>query len=97
MAHYIALINWTTEGIKTVKDSPKRSANARALAEKLGGKVVGIYYTMGPYDVVAIAEFPNDDAANRFLLELGRVGAVRTTTLRAWTEAEAAKLIGTLS
>ena len=97
MAHYIALVNWTSEGIKNVKDSPKRGANARALAEKLGGKLVAIYYTMGPHDLVVITEFPNDEVANRFALEVGRTGAVRTTTLKAWTDAEAAKLFASLS
>ena len=97
MGHYIALVNWTNEGIKNVKDSPKRAANSRALAEKLGGKVVAIYYTMGPHDIVVITEFPNDEVANRFALEVGRAGAVRTTTLKAWTDTEAAKLFGSLT
>jgi uncharacterized protein with GYD domain len=97
MPHYVVLVNWTNEGIKNVKESPKRLANAKALLEKLGGKLTAIYYTMGPHDLVAIGDAPDDDIMNRFLLELGRVGAVRTTTLKAWTEAEAAKLFGSLS
>ena len=97
MGHYVSLVNWTDEGARSAKDSPKRAANARALAEKLGGKLTAIYYTMGPYDVVVLSEFPNDEAASRYALEIGRLGSVRTTTLKAWTEAEGAKLFGSLT
>jgi uncharacterized protein with GYD domain len=97
MQHYVALVNWTAEGIKNVKESPKRVASAKALLEKLGGKFIATYYTMGPHDLVVIADAPDDEIMNRFLLEVGRIGAVRTTTLKAWTESEALKLFGSLS
>ena len=38
MATYIMLINYTDQGIRNVKDSPKRSDAAKALAENLGGE-----------------------------------------------------------
>jgi uncharacterized protein with GYD domain len=39
MPKYIALINWTDQGVRGVKDTPKRVENAKALARKLGGKI----------------------------------------------------------
>jgi len=96
MPHYISLVNWTDQGIKNVKDTVKRARDARALAEKLGGKLQ-VFYTLGEYDLVAVTEAPNDDVAMQFLLELGRLGNIRTKTLKAWTEDEAAKVVAKLS
>jgi len=96
MPHYIILLNWTDQGIKAVKDSPKRAAAARAAVEKAGGKWLSFYYTLGQYDMVAIIEVPNDEVAMSLLLAVGSLGAVRSTTLKAFPEAEAAKIIGRL-
>jgi uncharacterized protein with GYD domain len=95
MAHYVILINWTDQGIRNVKESPKRAEAARKAVEKAGGKMT-LYYTMGQYDIVAIAEAANDEAFMQVLLALGSLGSVRTTTLKAFTEEEASKIIGKL-
>src|SRR6266705_6497939 len=58
MPNYITLGNWTEQGIKTVKESPKRADAVSALANKLGAKMQ-IFYTMGRYDSVALTEAPN--------------------------------------
>ena len=95
MPRYISLIKWTDQGIRNVKESPKRAEAARKQAEKMGGKLQ-IWYTMGRYDIVSLLEFPDDGTAEKFLLWLGSLGNVRTTTLKAWTEEEEAKLIAQL-
>ena len=70
MPHYIALLKWTEEGIKNVKESPKRAADLLARFEKeYGGKVIGNYYTFGEYDGVLVLESPNDETIMSFLLE----------------------------
>ncbi len=68
MPNYITLGNWTEQGIKNVKESPKRADAVTALANKLGAKMQ-IFYTMGRYDIVALTEAPNDDVAMQLLLE----------------------------
>jgi len=50
----------------------------------------------GSYDAVLILEAPNDEALAKFLLKIGSLGNVRTTTLRAYPEAEYRKIIGEL-
>lgn len=92
MPHYVLLVRWTDQGIKSVKDSPRRAEAARKLAESEGGKLT-LYYTMGRYDLIGIAEAKDDETMNRVLLQIGALGNVRTETLKAMTEAEAAKLI----
>jgi len=88
-------VNWTDQGIRNVKESPKRADAVSALANKLGAKMQ-IFYTMGEYDLVAITEAPSDEVAMQLLLEIGRLGNVRTKTLKAWTVAEATKVIAKL-
>ncbi len=92
MPHYIFLWNWTEQGIKKVRDAPKRIASARASAEKFRGKLT-VYYTIGPYDTVGIADFPDDETAGSFALTLASLGNVRGLTLRAFSESEADRLI----
>lgn len=92
MPKYIALINWTEQGVRNIKDTPKRAENAKALARKLGGKL-DIYYTLGEYDAVAVAEMPSDEAYNRFTLATGALGNVRTKSLKAWTVEEFQKMM----
>lgn len=95
MPHYISLVNWTEQGIKNVKETTKRADAVQALASKLGAKM-DIFYTMGEYDVVSVTEAPNDDVAMQLLLEIGRLGNVRTKTLKGWTLPEATKVFAKL-
>ena len=71
MAKYILLTNWTEQGIRNVKDSPKRLDSAKALAKKLGGELRKFYMTTGTHDMVVILELPDDNAAATFALTLG--------------------------
>jgi uncharacterized protein with GYD domain len=95
MPHYVILINWTDQGIKNVKESPKRAQAAISQADKFGGKI-SLWYTLGQYDIVGIAEFPGDEEIQKFVLWVGSQGSVRSTTLKAWSPDEAASLISSL-
>lgn len=93
MPYYIILWNWTQQGIKNVKDSPKRAAAFREAVEKAGGKLLGMYYTFGQYDGVIIMEGTSDETAMATGLAVGSQGNVRSTTLKAFPEAEVSKII----
>lgn len=95
MPSYIALINWTDQGVRNIKETPKRAENAKALARKMGGKLE-LHYTMGEYDAVAIVEMPSDEAYNRFTLASTALGNIRTKSLKAWTLEEFQKTIDQL-
>ncbi len=95
MSQYILLLNFTDQGIRSVKESPKRATNFENLVKKLGGEAT-YYYTMGQYDLVAIVKLPNDESMLKLGLELGRLGNVRTTTLKGWTKQEMAGIISSL-
>ncbi len=96
MATYICLINYTEQGIKNVKDSPGRLDAARQAIESMGGAMKDVYLTMGGYDIVITLEAPSDEVVARFALMVGSQGNVRTTTLRAFDEAEYRSIVQSL-
>ena len=96
MSTYFILANWTEQGIKDVKASPKRLRAAKRLAKDCGVKFKSFHMTLGQYDIIVSVEAPNDEAVARFALALGSAGNVRTTTLKGFTEQEYQKIIGSL-
>ena len=90
---YVILMNLTDQGVKTIKDAPKRIDGMAKAMEKVGGKLTAIYSTMGEYDYVAIVEVPNEAAGMPLLFTVGMMGNVRTKTLRAFTKQEFAKIV----
>lgn len=84
MPVYITLLSWTEQGIRAYKDTAERADAFGAALQGLGARLVNIYWTVGPYDLVAIIEAPDDETAAAALLQLGHVGNVRSTTLRAF-------------
>ena len=76
MSTYVSLINWTDEGVKAFKDTVDRAEAAQQLAGKFGGSFE-IYWTTGPYDIVAVSTFPDDESATAFLLKLSAQGNLR--------------------
>ncbi|MFW6152867.1 MAG: GYD domain-containing protein [Halobacteriota archaeon] len=97
MPTYIALLNFTEQGISTVESSPHRVDAAKDLAEELGGEYKDFFLTFGQYDGVAILEFPDDETAAQFALTIGKAGNASTETLKAFTEDEFGEIAGRLS
>ncbi len=93
MATFISLLEFTSQGIRHIQDSPHRADMFGHTAEKVGVKVVAQYWTLGAHDAVLIMEAPDDETAAALLLALAGSGNVRTHTLRAFDWAEAQDLI----
>ena len=96
MATYVSLVRYTEQGIRNIKESPNRLDAAKKLFQAAGGELKQFYLAMGKYDIVFIAEAPDDETAARIALSLGSLGNVRTETLRVFTEPEFRKIIGSL-
>jgi uncharacterized protein with GYD domain len=94
---YITLLSWTDQGIRAYKETAERADAFASALQKLGGQLVSIYWTVGPYDLVGIVEAPDDETATAALLQLGGVGNVRTTTLRAFGRDEVAGILAKAS
>ena len=96
MPTYIGLLSFTEQGVKTAKDLPARISAGRQAFEANGGKLIQYYLTMGQYDAVAVFEVPDDETAAVIALATAGLGNLRTTTMRAFTEAEIPGVLGKL-
>lgn len=95
MATFVSLINFTDQGIRDVKDSPRRYEAFRVMAEKLGVTVKSAYYTVGHYDLVVVLDGP-DEAVTAALLKAGSLGNVRSQTLRGFSVDQMKNIVNTM-
>ena len=97
MATYVILINWTQKGIENVKDSPSRLDMAKKAFQAAGSEIKEFFLVTGRYDMVVVAEAPDDETVAKLALTVGSGGAIRTETLRAFPEGEYRKIIAALA
>lgn len=93
MATYVVLATLTDQGVRTMQDLSRRLENARSTFKAMGAELKQIYFAMGAYDYVVIAEAPDDDTITRVSLSVSSQGNVRTNTFRVFTEDEALKIV----
>ena len=94
MPTYIILSKWTDQGIRNVDQVADRERSAKRAAADMSG-AHKVYFTLGEYDAVNIVEAPDETAAAAYALEIASHGNIRTTTMRAFTEAEFLALLKT--
>ncbi len=94
MPTYVVLYRFTDQGLKGIKDTVKRAREIRAENEKRGFKVLGMYWTQGRYDLVAVMDAPSEDAMLAGLFNIAQAGNVHSETLRAYSDAEMEKALG---
>ena len=63
MVTYVVLSKFTDQGIRNVKESPKRAEAFKQMAKTLGVTVKEIFWTQGRYDIVTIVEAPDEASA----------------------------------
>jgi len=90
---YMILMNYTDQGIRDVKATTERIGQTVKVLESMGGKTLGVYLTMGQYDLVAIGEVPSAEVGAAFLLKLGSAGNVKTVTSQVFSLDEAAAIL----
>jgi uncharacterized protein with GYD domain len=93
MPHYISLMRWTSQGMAGLPAWRERVEEGERVINAAGGSLIGVYVTLGRYDVVEIFEAPDDDTAAEILMKLQRHGAEHTETLRGFTREEAEAII----
>jgi len=85
MALYMTQFSYTTEAWQAMVKNPQdRSGVLRDQIEKLGGKLMELYFSFGDYDGVAFYEYPgNTDCVAGVLAVVcaGHLKAVKTTVL----------------
>jgi uncharacterized protein with GYD domain len=93
MPRYIALVSFTDQGIRNVKQTLKRAERVKKIAAKHKVRVLDTYWTMGRHDIVVHFDAPDDEAMTAFTLDNAQQGNVRTETCRAFTEEEFKKIL----
>src|SRR5207248_10535939 len=96
MPMFILSLSWTEQGIRAIKDAPKRAQASRELAKKMGVDIKEVYLTSGDSDLVVIVDTPTGDDVAKYAMGLGSQGNLRTRTMRAWLDPEFKKLISEL-
>ena len=96
MAGYCLLINFTDQGIRTIRDGAKRIDAGRELARSLGIEFKELSLCIGPYDIMIHVDAPNDETVARFVLAVGSRGNVRTTTMKTFPEQDYRKMLDNL-
>ena len=96
MPTYITLLRYSQAGAEDIKQGPARLDAAKQAFQAMGAEIKGYYLVMGQYDAVVIGEAPNDETVAKLALSIAAGGAVRTETLRAFTEDEYRQIIAAL-
>jgi uncharacterized protein with GYD domain len=96
MPTFISMLSWTDQGIRSLKDTPKRVQAAREMGKKFGVEIKQVFLTSGDFDILAVLEAPHYDNVAKHAMAAGLQGNVRSRTVRAWPEADMLKLISEL-
>jgi uncharacterized protein with GYD domain len=96
MPNYVMLANWTEQGMRAIDESPKRIDIARKTLEEMGGRFLSVFMTMGQYDLVITYDAPDDAVAARLSLILGKLGNVKTVSMKAFPEEAYRQIVNTL-
>jgi uncharacterized protein with GYD domain len=96
MPTYVTLFRWTQKGIENVKISPTRLDAAKEIFKQMGGELKSFHVLMGRYDAVIVGEAPDDETMARIMLTATAHGAIRSETMRAFTEDEYREIISSL-
>lgn len=85
MPTYVQLLNLTEQGVQNIEESPERVEEAKDLIESVGGEFKDFYYTLGQYDAIGIADFPDDETYTQFALAINQEGNATTESLKAFS------------
>jgi uncharacterized protein with GYD domain len=96
MPTYVALLQWTAQGLQNIKQSPSRLDAARKGFEAAGVKMKDFYMVTGQYDMIAVVEAPDDIVLAKAILSAAAQGSITSETCRAYTEAEYRNIVSGL-
>lgn len=94
MSSYLIQVSYSTEAVASlIKNPQNRTEAVRKSIEKLGGKLTGFWLSFGDYDVVVIADIPDNIKAAAMSMAVAASGtakSVKTTPLLSAEDAVAA-------
>ncbi len=93
MPVYVTLYKFTEQGVRNIKDSPKRVEKIKEEFKKAGANIKEFYALMGQYDTMIIAEAPNEEVITKLNLMIDAAGNVTSQTMRAFSENDWKKMV----
>jgi len=94
MITYVLLVNFTDQGARAIKETPKRARAFEDMAQTFGATVKSLLWTQGQYDIVTTIEAPDETAIMALTMSLSALGNVRTQTLRAFSASDMMGIVG---
>ena len=92
MATYLMFGSYSLDSLGKI--SAERTAQANAVVEEAGGKILSGYAMLGEKDLVLIADFPGNEEAMKASVGLAKLLGVAFTTAPAVSIEEFDKLVG---
>ncbi|HVP75628.1 MAG TPA: GYD domain-containing protein [Gaiellaceae bacterium] len=83
MFTYVGLIQLTQEGREALEKAPEYLEKFKHIIEEEGGKLEDTYAVMGPWDFLALVQYPDNAAAFRALAKIGKLEVIKTETFPA--------------
>jgi uncharacterized protein with GYD domain len=80
MFKYVGLVQQTPEGRETLDKAPEYLEKFRTIIEEEKGILEDVYAVMGPWDFIALVQYPDNEAAFRALAKIGLLEVVKTET-----------------
>jgi uncharacterized protein with GYD domain len=77
---YAGLITLTPEGRETLEKAPEYLEKFKKLIEEEGGHLEDTFALMGPWDFLAVVQYPDNAAAFRALAKIGKLEVIKTET-----------------
>jgi uncharacterized protein with GYD domain len=93
---YVVLYKFTADGVKIIRDSVKRAGQVRQQNAAAGFKILEVFWTQGPYDMVAVVDAPNEETMMGAMLNVVSAGNVTSTTMRAFDATAMSKILATV-
>ena len=93
MKTYVTLLTFTDQGVRKLRESPRRAKSFEKSVAQKGITVVSQLWTAGAYDGVLILQAESEEKILGALAELAALGNVRTQSLRAFDADEWSAMI----
>lgn len=93
MATFILLTKLTSDGVKTIKNNPRRIGEVNSEMEQIGLKVRHQWATLGRYDFITVIEADDAAAMAKAVVELGSRGTTTNETMTAFSGEEFADVL----
>ncbi len=83
MAQFIRLARLTDQGVRNVRGLQAMLGEAREIMEREGARLASAWVTLGPYDIVAVVEAPDERAMAKASALIASKGNFTAQTLAA--------------